>query len=357
MRSRNLIAVGVVVAVLAGSGIVFALVSFLPSQDVGPQAPGPANLKPHILGNQTIVSLSGVQLTVVARSETGNRVGENATLQSDNGHAMLTLSRAVYSNGSQAIVETVTNIGHVSVNVTTMIMGGADENGTGNSRIGTEQFNSYVIGCTGNSTITAPVINVGNGTTSVSSELYHIVCSQVAVQQAPVVLMPGQSFSAYVLVGSSVTKITNQIGGSAGYAFESGGAVHSYTIQVGFVTGPVPSQDTVTFLGLPKPCSIQGLCINATLSSRVPLEKNQTVILRALFQNATTGQNVTIRGSSDSMYYATCTINGNKPSTCYLIAYPASSGSFKVTLDVLGTDGKTVLSPEVQIIATYESTG
>jgi hypothetical protein len=116
-------------------------------------------------------------------------------------------------------------------------------------------------------------------------------------------------------------------------------------------TTTVTQQYPITFLATPTGCSIQGFCINATLVNH--LGHNQTIILSALFQNATTGRNVAIKGSNDSMYYATCMVDWQKPSSCDLIAYPEAYGTYRVTLVVLALDGRTTLSPEEVVTLGY----
>jgi len=109
-------------------------------------------------------------------------------------------------------------------------------------------------------------------------------------------------------------------------------------------------QYPVNFVGSPKSCSIQGLCVNATLQSRIG--ENLTVMLFGWYQNATTGQNETIGGSSNSMYATTCKATVSS-SHCYLIAYPESRGAFRVTLLVRATDGTTALSTDESVVVNY----
>ena len=129
----------------------------------------------------------------------------------------------------------------------------------------------------------------------------------------------------------------------------------STTVSITTITLTTTSQlqYPVTFDGAPAARGIEALCINATLVSH--LGENLTVLLSALFQNATTGRNATINGSNDSMYYATRYAKVANPSHCYLIAYPVIQGTCRVIVFVSGTDGKTVLSPSTTITIRYGS--
>jgi hypothetical protein len=51
-----------------------------------------------------------------------------------------------------------------------------------------------------------------------------------------------------------------------------------------------------------------------------------------------------------AMAYSSCFASAITPHRCYLVTYPAvNTGTFEVTLFVLSTDGKTVLSPSETI--------
>lgn len=133
----------------------------------------------------------------------------------------------------------------------------------------------------------------------------------------------------------------------------AGGIVASAaTITTTFTkTITASSQSPITFLIQPTQCYIEGLCVNATLVNHIG--ENLTIILAAWFQNSTTGQNITITGGGKgSMGYATCSANWAKPSTCYLIASSTASGTLRVTVWAVATDGKTVLSPSATITIT-----
>ena len=112
--------------------------------------------------------------------------------------------------------------------------------------------------------------------------------------------------------------------------------------------GPV-EQHPVAFVSSPTTCAIEGFCINATLISLTG--QNESVVLLARFQNATTGQNATIRGSNGSTYAASCEVGWKSPSHCYLIAYPASYGTYKVTLVVQSTNGAALSAEEVVVLS------
>ena len=116
-------------------------------------------------------------------------------------------------------------------------------------------------------------------------------------------------------------------------------------------TGGSVGQYPVAFVGSPTSCAIEAFCINATLISHTG--QNESVVLQAWFQNATTGQNATIRGSNGSTYAASCEVGWKSPSHCYLIAYPASNGTYKVTLVVQSPDGAT-LSAEELVVLSYD---
>ena len=109
-------------------------------------------------------------------------------------------------------------------------------------------------------------------------------------------------------------------------------------------------QSTVGFVGSPTSCAIEGFCVNATLVSRTG--QNESVVLLARFQNATTGQDAAIGGSNDSTYAASCEVSWKAPSHCFLTANPASSGTYKVTLVVQSLDGATLSAEEV-VVLTY----
>jgi len=126
----------------------------------------------------------------------------------------------------------------------------------------------------------------------------------------------------------------------------------SATRTITVTSTPSFSGYPVTFLTEPTQCYIEALCVNATLVSHVG--ENLTVILAAWIRNATTGQNLTnIGNGKDSTGYATCTATVSAAQKCYLVAYPTPSlGTFQVTIYVVSSDGKTVLSPSETINAT-----
>lgn len=123
------------------------------------------------------------------------------------------------------------------------------------------------------------------------------------------------------------------------------------TIHTITLASTVLSQFPISFLNTPKGCTFQGYCVNSTLVNH--LGSNISVIISAWIRNATTGQNVTLNGGRNSMAYATCIIEARRPSACLLVAYPNSGVTFKVTLTVIGLDGKTVLSPTTTAVVTY----
>jgi hypothetical protein len=102
---------------------------------------------------------------------------------------------------------------------------------------------------------------------------------------------------------------------------------------------------------MPTGCTAAILCVNATLENH--LDQNLTVILSGVFQDALTGKNATIRGSTDSTAKTTCLLIPGVPSNCYLNAYAASVGSYKIILVVLASDGKTALSPKTTALVNY----
>jgi hypothetical protein len=110
-------------------------------------------------------------------------------------------------------------------------------------------------------------------------------------------------------------------------------------------------QYPVTFLGIPTACPAAVLCVNATLEDH--LDQNLSVVLSGVFQDASTGKNATIRGSTDSTAETTCLLVPNTPSNCYLTAYAASVGAYKIILVVRASDGMAVLSPEVTALVDY----
>ena len=107
-------------------------------------------------------------------------------------------------------------------------------------------------------------------------------------------------------------------------------------------------QYPVAFVGSPTSCAIEAFCINSTLLSHTG--QNESVVLLARFQNATTGQNATIRGSNDSTYAASCEVGWKSPSQCYLIAYPVSFGTYRITLLVQSLDGVPLSAEEVVVL-------
>jgi hypothetical protein len=110
------------------------------------------------------------------------------------------------------------------------------------------------------------------------------------------------------------------------------------------VTTTVPSEYPITFLGTPKGCSPLGpFCVNSTLVNH--LGSNISVAMLAWFRNATTGQNVTTLGKN-SVDAAGCTVDARRPSTCLIVDF-LLSGTYEVTLTVLGLDVKTALSPAI----------
>jgi hypothetical protein len=122
------------------------------------------------------------------------------------------------------------------------------------------------------------------------------------------------------------------------------------TTQTFVVTTGVASPNyPVTFLVTPSQCSIQGLCVNATLVDNIG--ENLSVILAAWVKNATTGQNVTLAGNGKGpMGYSSCVVNASIPKSCYLVTYPfVNTATYEVTVFVLSIDGKTVLSPQSTI--------
>ena len=107
-------------------------------------------------------------------------------------------------------------------------------------------------------------------------------------------------------------------------------------------------QYPVSFVGPPTFCTIEAFCVNATLMSHTG--QNVSVVLLVRFQNATTGQNATIRGSNGSTYAASCEVDWKRPSSCYLIAYPESYGTYRVTLVVRSLDGVALSAEEVVVL-------
>lgn len=254
LNVRTLVAVGVVLAVVSGSGLVYAFVTYLPSQNQ-PQISPPAYSTPiaHVLGVTGESSISALTptivgvttLTIVGASQTGYGAGTSPygsnglpnpyVRTNDTGHLQLVLRKATLSNGSMAVVETLTNIGQVNVTIGRATIGGVANTGVGNNQTGAAVFNSYVVGCTRNTTTTSPVI-YANGTTTVTSyETITVACSQVAAQQGPVILRPGESFSAYVLLNRTTLSALNEIGAGAGYTI-GGAADQNYWISVNFQT-------------------------------------------------------------------------------------------------------------------------
>ena len=264
---RSPITVVVFLSIIASTVGVLAVVSYLPSQ-AQHQRSGPFILLAHILGKEDVSSLSGVPLTARGSSETGygSATEENSagvrTLTQDNGHLRLEIAEAAYTNGSAAIVVTVTNIGAENLGISSLGVGGGTDGGSGDNRTSVTAFTSYVVGCTHNSTFISPVVmvSVSNETTltqtSVSTitsteypnpnstsvlmtivttstttftsvsfsyvtatqtQTFLVVCSQIAAWEGPLVLSPGQSFSAYVVVDAPLLNSLNEIGGSAYY--------------------------------------------------------------------------------------------------------------------------------------------
>lgn len=244
LNIRTLVVLGVVLAVVAGSGLVYAFVSYLPSQNPSPN-PQYSTIKAHILGGESNSSISSATLTAVAVSQTGYGAGASPygsnglpnpyVRTTDTGHLQLLLRRATFPNGSVAVLETLTDIGQTNVTIGEAVIGGSANNGVGNNRTGAEVFDSYVIGCTGNATTTSPII-YANTTTVTSYETFTVVCSQVATQQGPVILKPGESFSAYVLLNSTVLSELNEIGAGAQYAVGSA-ADQGYEVSASFQKG------------------------------------------------------------------------------------------------------------------------
>ena len=113
-------------------------------------------------------------------------------------------------------------------------------------------------------------------------------------------------------------------------------------------SGGSVEQYPVSFVGPPTFCTIEAFCINATLVSHTG--QNESVVLLGRFQNATTGQNATIRGSNDSTYAASCEVGWKHPSSCYLIAYPESYGTYRVTLVVQSLEGVAQSTEEVVVL-------
>jgi len=108
----------------------------------------------------------------------------------------------------------------------------------------------------------------------------------------------------------------------------------------------IPSEYPITFLGTPKGCPPLGpFCVNSTLVNH--LGSNISVAILGWFRNATTGQNVTTL-DKNSMDAAGCTVDARRPTPCLIVDF-LLSGTYEVTLTVLGLESKTALSPAITI--------
>jgi len=110
------------------------------------------------------------------------------------------------------------------------------------------------------------------------------------------------------------------------------------------LTTTAPSEYPITFLGTPKGCSPLGpFCVNSTLVNH--LGSNISVAILGWFRNATTGQNVTTL-DKNSVDAAGCTVDARRPTACLIVDF-LLSGTYEVTLTVIGLESKTVLSPTI----------
>jgi hypothetical protein len=204
-------------------------------QSVAADVPPPINPPATVLNETSPASVLGIPLTTEAASDNASTTGPQTNAEGiamttyDTGHLNLTLYRGDYPNGSSVIAVTVSNIGQQSVDVWSLTIGAGSPSGV-------TTLESFVIGCTHDSTFMQTVTSVNQNaanTTQTTAQTAHFVCSQVAPQN-PTTLSPGQSLSAYVKVP------TSSIGGFSGYGataeYIMAGVAHNYLLSTGYNT-------------------------------------------------------------------------------------------------------------------------
>ncbi len=273
MESRRLIlriaAIGFIIASLVG-GIAYVY-SFSSMGTIN----GPTVLTASFIGSGSPIQALGITITGVANTQDAYTSGPPTNAAGvpsrvvDPTRLQLSIGRGTLSNGTVAVIVTLTNIGRVEENVTRLTIGSIDASST-------NLIESYVIGCTRALVVLrSPVINVfsaGNATitgistmttvalvtptqnstiasvttrvitstfttvsmvfsTATSMETITSTCSQLAVQ-GPTSLAPGQSVSAFVLASPAEVRSSVSIG--AGATFTPSGNDTAYQIATSF---------------------------------------------------------------------------------------------------------------------------
>ena len=212
---RRAIALGVVIAVLASSGTVLVLASYLPPGEQGQN---------HVLYSPIIHPLSGGNLSAMlqkssyheASSQTGydfglaNSSAVPVTPAIDSGHILVTVSELKLSNGTAIIFIGVENIGKVNAAVNSIVVSASNTSGS-------IVLESYALGCVNNSNSSTPVVILPNNTTTAQIQTFRAVCSHVLGQPGPITLAPGSSFNGYILIDAKQLANVIVVNGSASY--------------------------------------------------------------------------------------------------------------------------------------------
>ena len=228
--------VGMLVLVVAVAGVISLQPSVNPARN-NTHASTLSDLKPHVfgLGNANASAL-GLPLQRLGFNVTGEEIGHaeppgTPVITYDADHVEFALYKGQYSDGAAAVyIAAVKNVGTVDVTVGQMGIYGYIPN----LPVPTswDVLQAEIVGCAHGYTFNGTVeTGYPNGTTIITTKEFTVECGTPAAFD-PLVLKPGESFSAYI-VSSFGAGDPSVVMFSATVSYYYTGVPHQFTITVG----------------------------------------------------------------------------------------------------------------------------
>jgi hypothetical protein len=214
-------------------GLYLASGAILRVGATNPSAPQfvPLNPPVHLLGSSNASAL-GIPLQRLGYNGTGTKVGPQTNaagipiITTDNGHVKLVVYRGVLTNGSVVIVASVTNVGNQNVMIGDMELFGVNHLAPLSGGMDVQ-----IVGCTKNYTVSQPEVRVSpNGTSITTNAIATVNCGVVAAT-GPVTLLPGATFSGYVVDKNFLAGTVRLTDFAAGLGYSMQGADSYYSLQ------------------------------------------------------------------------------------------------------------------------------